>query len=129
MKKLLVILIFWGVCTESPAADIPWETISGSLSNDEFGWNYSCDIGFFNDLLMIDLDIRLAGDTAPQSLLDRWENGNTGPFDMTTWNTMDANGWGDEYQEAIVAHEAGHMFGLWDEYILAEQLIRSPCFY
>ena len=35
---------------------------------------------------------------------------------MTTWNILDANGWGDEYQEAIVAHEAGHMFGLWDEY-------------
>ena len=99
---------------------------------------------------MIDLDIRLTGDTASQSLLDRWENGieeiwstdrfeipisfnldwvrrnydqtvtihdgNTGPYVMTNWNTMDANGWGDAYQEAIVAHEAGHMFGLWDEY-------------
>jgi len=150
MKKLLILLMFCGMYTKAPAANIPWETISGSMSNDEFGWNYSYDIGFFNDTLMIDLDIRLEGATAAQSLLDRWESGieqiwstnrfaipisfnidwvfenydqiviihdgNTGPFNMTTWNTMDANGWGDEYQEAIVAHEAGHMFGLWDEY-------------
>ncbi len=150
MKKLLIILVFFGVCNEAMALSIPWQTISGSRTSNHFSWNYSYDIGFFNETLMIDLDIRLVGDAVDQSLLNRWEYGieniwstdrfaipilfnvdwvsenfdttvhvhdrSTGTFNMTNWNTRNANGWGDAYQEEIVAHEARHMFGLWDEY-------------
>ena len=42
--------------------------------------------------------------------------GDTEVFNMSNWNTVDANGWGDSFQEEVAAHEFGHMFGLWDEY-------------
>jgi len=35
---------------------------------------------------------------------------------MLTWYTVGAGGWGDSYQEAVAAHEYGHMISLWDEY-------------
>lgn len=142
--------MIWGMCANAQATDIQWETLSGSMFSDPFGWEYSYDIGVFNDILMIDLDIKLEGDTAAPELLNRWERGieetwstnrfaipilfnvdwvsdnydqivtvhegNTATFTMSAWNTEDANGWGDAYQEEVVAHEAGHMFGLWDEY-------------
>lgn len=151
MKKLLSILILSGICSEAIAVSIPWETISGSRSSSGFRWTYSYDIGFLNNMLMIDLDINLIGDTANNNvLLNRWEtgiegiwstnrfeipisfnvdwvsenydqtvyvhDGDTAIFNMLNWNTVGANGWGDEFQEEVVAHEVGHMFGLWDEY-------------
>jgi hypothetical protein len=70
MKKTLSMLIFLGICTEALAFNIPWETISGSRCSGIFRWNYSYDIGCFNDTLMIDLDINLVGDAADQELLD-----------------------------------------------------------
>ena len=150
MKKILMLLVFFGVCGETMAFSIPWQTISGSRVSDHYAWNYSYDIGFFNEALMIDLDIKLVGDPVDHSLLNRWEHGiediwstdrfaipilfnvdwvsedydavvyvhdrGTGVFNMTNWNTRNANGWGDAYQEEIAAHEAGHMVGLWDEF-------------
>ncbi len=150
MKKLFTMLVFWSICTQALAFSISWETISGFRSSSGFAWNYSYDIGFYNDTLMIDLDINLVGDTVDQLLLNRWESGiediwstdrfetpisfnvdwvtenydqtviihdGAGSnFNMLNWYTEDANGWGDAYQEEIIAHEAGHMFGLWDEY-------------
>lgn len=35
---------------------------------------------------------------------------------MLNWYTDRPGGWGDEYQDEIAAHEAGHMLGLYDEY-------------
>ncbi|MCF6251693.1 MAG: hypothetical protein L3J75_10575 [Methylococcaceae bacterium] len=154
-KNILLLLVFWGVTTSAMAINIPWETISGSRSSGQFGWNYAYDIGFFNNTLMIDLDINLVGDPVDQALQNRWELGieqiwstsqfeipisfnvdwvsqnydqtvnvhagstasTGGTFNMTNWYTVGASGWGDAYQEEVVAHEAGHMFGLWDEYV------------
>jgi hypothetical protein len=39
-----------------------------------------------------------------------------GRWDITTWYTVGAAGWGDAYQETVAAHEYGHMISLWDEY-------------
>ena len=75
MKKPLFILLLWGIYTNSQAIDIQWETLSGSMFSDPFGWEYSYDIGVFDDTLMIDLDIKLEGDTANPELLNRWEQG------------------------------------------------------
>ena len=35
---------------------------------------------------------------------------------MLNWYTDRPGGWGNEYQDEIAAHEAGHMLGLYDEY-------------
>jgi len=35
---------------------------------------------------------------------------------MSNWFLEGSEGWDDEYQEELVAHEVGHMYGLWDEY-------------
>jgi len=40
----------------------------------------------------------------------------TGRSTMTHWYTDRPGGWGNEYQDEIAAHEAGHMLGLYDEY-------------
>lgn len=40
----------------------------------------------------------------------------TGPTNMTTWFLEDPNGWPDDMHDEVAAHEAGHMFGLFDEY-------------
>ena len=39
-----------------------------------------------------------------------------GRWNMLTWYTVGAGGWGDRYQEAVAAHEYGHMISMWDEY-------------
>ncbi len=150
MKKTLLTLMIWGIAAKVFAFDISWETISGSRSSDSFAWDYSYDIGYFNNTLMIDLDIKLEGAVVNALLLDKWENGieeiwstnrfevpisfnidwvssnydqivtihggDAAVFNMSNWNEVGANGWGEAFQEEIAAHEAGHMFGLWDEY-------------
>jgi len=40
----------------------------------------------------------------------------TGRTNMLNWYTDRPSGWGNEYQDEIAAHEAGHMLGLYDEY-------------
>lgn len=39
-----------------------------------------------------------------------------GAVNMTNWYTDNPSGWGYAYQAEVAAHEAGHMFGLYDEY-------------
>jgi len=41
----------------------------------------------------------------------------TGRANMLNWYTDRPGGWGNEYQDEIAAHEAGHMLGLYDEYV------------
>jgi len=131
------------------ALTIPWETQSGYLQSGIYGWQYSYDIGFFDETLLVDVDIELAGEDPGPVLLNRWESGiesiwsterfdipiefnvdwvagdfdqyvtvtsGTGNWSMVDWYTVGAGGWGDDYQEAIVAHEFGHMISEWDEY-------------
>ncbi|MEM3626506.1 MAG: hypothetical protein QXZ25_00585 [Candidatus Bathyarchaeia archaeon] len=40
----------------------------------------------------------------------------SGRTNMLNWYTDRPSGWGNEYQDEIAAHEAGHMLGLYDEY-------------
>lgn len=150
MNKYICSLILTALVSHAHALSIDWQTQSGYLSSSGFGWNYGYDIGVFDDVLKVDLNIKLIGDSADQTLLDRWEfgiediwstdrfdipiefnvdwvdsdyhhlvrinEGSSGVFNMLNWNTEGANGWGDAFQEEIIAHEAGHMFGQWDEY-------------
>jgi hypothetical protein len=114
-----------------------------------YGWSYSYDIGFFDGLLMIDVDIALTGAHPGVDLQNRWESGieqiwstnrfevpirlnvdwvssnydqlvtivsGTGRWNMLTWYTVGAAGWGDAYQEEVAGHEYGHMISMWDEY-------------
>jgi serralysin len=39
-----------------------------------------------------------------------------GRVDMLNWFTQNPSGWPDDKQDEVAAHEAGHMFGLFDEY-------------
>lgn len=41
----------------------------------------------------------------------------TGPVNMLNWYTDNPSGWPNSYHDEIVAHEFGHMFGLYDEYV------------
>ncbi len=75
MKLTLIFLMACGIFSNAMAINIDWEMQSGYKSSGVFGWNYSYDLGYFDDTLMIDLDIKLAGDPANQTLLDRWERG------------------------------------------------------
>jgi hypothetical protein len=139
------------------ATTYTWEHKTGYMSSGGYGWNYSYDIGFYNDTLMIDVDIYLAGYDPGESLKNMWESGiesmwstyrftipNVGAFpisfnvdwvttdydftvtvvngygtwDMLTWYTVGASGWGDAYQEEVAAHEFGHMVSMWDEYTM-----------
>ena len=143
---LALTILFAG---NASAFEIPWYTQTGSLSSGIFAWHYSYDIGFFNDTLMIDVDIALGGADPGLKLKTRWESGieaiwstdrfevpivfnvdwvgtaadqhvgvipGAGRWNMLTWYTIDASGWGDAYQEEVAAHEFGHMIGLWDEH-------------
>jgi PEP-CTERM motif len=136
-------------CTSAAAASIPWESRTGFLRSGIYGWSYSYDIGFFDGILMIDVDISLTGADPGVDLKSRWESGieqiwstdrfgvpihfnvdwvsgnydqlvtivsGAGRWNMRTWYTVDAAGWGDAYQEEVAAHEYGHMISMWDEY-------------
>lgn len=146
-------LLSSALCLSFPATAgaylFPWEHVTGYMSSPPYGWTYSYDIGFYSDILMIDVDVRLTGYAPDPSLRNRWENGiesiwstnrfsvpisfnvdwvttdydqsvtvvgGTGRWNMTTWYTVGAGGWGDAYQEEVAAHEYGHMVSMWDEY-------------
>lgn len=157
------------LCTDAPGVpapigDIAKETISGYMTsadrdgdgNPDFGWNRGYDISFEDEMLKIELNIQLIGDTPSDELRQQWEDGIEGiwsnqydleaydgfytyPIQVTVnWVTSGAHhvvivhsgsgrdnmlnwytesGWGSEYQDEIKAHEAGHMLGLYDEYL------------
>ena len=71
----LVVLLLLLTSTSAAALTIPWETRTGYNSSGDFGWTYSYDIGVFDDVLMIDVDIALTGIKPRRSLRDRWESG------------------------------------------------------
>lgn len=141
VKRILmcfIVLLFMYSNVMALTAD--WETITGHRSSGQYGWNYSYDIGLFNDVLMVDLDINMVGDV-DNSVLNTWESGmenawSTDRFDVPiTFNVdwvdtdydqrvyaKDGSGrssmhmWYEEDGGSLAAHEAGHMFGLFDEY-------------
>ncbi len=64
-----------GLCARAEAIIFPWEHQTGWNSSPPYGWRYSYDIGFYNDTLMIDVDIRLIGYDPGMTLKSRWEQG------------------------------------------------------
>ena len=76
MKGIITALLFCGAFTQAHANfDVEWQTLSGSRTSGNFGWDYSYDIGLYNNTLLVDLDIALTGTAVEQPLLDRWESG------------------------------------------------------
>jgi hypothetical protein len=136
--RCLVVLLF--MCSNVMAITVDWETITGNRYSSPYSWNYSYDIGLFDDVLMVDLDIKMVGDV-DSSVLNKWESGiedvwSTNRFDVPiTFNvdwvdtdydqyvyTVEGSGrstmhkWYEDDDGRLAAHEAGHMFGLYDEY-------------
>jgi hypothetical protein len=137
--------------TSASALSVPWETRTGYMTDGRFGWTYSYDIGVFEDVLTIDVDIALTGTRVGSRLRNRWEAGietlwsterfsipirfnvdwvrprdnpdrvvrvrrGFGYWNINTWYTAGASGWGGAFQDEVAAHEYGHMISLWDEY-------------
>jgi len=75
LGMMLVFIFLMGLCTNAEATIFTWEYQTGSKSSPPYGWNYSYDIGFYNDTLMIDVDIRLVGYDPGITLKNRWEQG------------------------------------------------------
>jgi hypothetical protein len=75
VRAALAVVFVLGLSGHVLAYTFPWEHISGHRSSPPYGWNYSYDIGFYNDTLMIDVDVRLTGFDAGETLKGRWESG------------------------------------------------------
>jgi len=141
VKRILmcfIVLLFMYSNVMALTAD--WETITGHNSSGQYGWDYSYDIGLFDDVLMVDLDINIVGDV-DNSVLNTWKSGienawSTERFDVpiqfnVDWTDVDYDQkiyakdgsgrssmhmWYEDDDGRMAAHEAGHMFGLYDEY-------------
>lgn len=72
---MLIFLFLITVCTNAGAVTYEWEHQSKYMSSGVYGWLSSYDIGFYNDTLMVDVDIYLAGYTPADTLKSRWESG------------------------------------------------------
>jgi hypothetical protein len=149
LRHLLVVVFVLMMSATAGAYTFSWEHITGYRSSPPYGWNYSYDIGLYNNVLMVDVDIKLTGYDPAPALKNRWENGlesiwstnrfsvpisfnvdwvttnydqvvtvtnSTGRWNMSSWYTQGAGGWGDAYQEKCAAHEFGHMLSMYDEY-------------
>lgn len=76
IKKLIVILaLVFLFCNPVNATTFEWEHMSGVVSSTYCDWKYSYDIGFYDDTLMVDVDIKLNAYMPDTSLTDRWEAG------------------------------------------------------
>ena len=128
MKLLLLLLL------------IPYQQVEsyhvGGL-NHEYRWHSRYEIGYWDDAIHVDLDINLFGYDAPLSKLDQWESGAETfwsrpgyhinldfvdtDYDYRVYNSPDIKrsnmiNWDTDQNWRLVAHEMGHMFGLYDEY-------------
>ena len=74
-KCVLVVIFSLGLCANANAVTFTWEHITGYMSSGLYGWTYSYDIGFYNDKLMVDVDINLVGYSPDLNLRTRWETG------------------------------------------------------
>lgn len=96
------------------AITVEWENIAGYKRNSPYGWNYSYDIGFYDNSLMIDVDVRLTGDSPSEALLDRWEDGiesiwSTDRFEVPILFDIDWVDTGYDYSVNVT-----NGFGRWD---------------
>jgi len=72
---MLIFLFLITLCTNAGAVTYEWEHQSKYMTSGVYGWVSSYDIGFYNDTLMVDVDIYLAGYTPADTLKSRWESG------------------------------------------------------
>jgi hypothetical protein len=72
---MLIFLSLITLCTNAGAVTYEWEHQSKYMTSGVYGWVSSYDIGFYNDTLMVDVDIYLAGYTPADTLKSRWESG------------------------------------------------------
>lgn len=77
-KIILICFFILAVSVNAEAYTFAWETISGSQvygTERQLYWNYSYDIGFYDDTLQVDVDIKLDGVVANSVIMDMWESG------------------------------------------------------
>lgn len=130
MKKLLIAMFLLFLCTPASASTFGWETISGrKISVSPWAWNYSYDIGYFSDTLMVDIDIQLTGFDPGDVLRNRWETGiesiwSTNRFTTPILFNID---WVDTTAEAdqvVIVTEGGGRWTMTDWY--TDRTGRSP---
>ncbi len=66
---------FEAEASEPPIGDIAASHQTGSRRSGRYGWDYSYDLSFSHQQLLVDLDLQLAGDDPGQALRDVWEQG------------------------------------------------------
>lgn len=74
-RKFLALAVLLGAWSSSYAVTYSWEHVSGSRSSPPYGWNYSYDIGYFNNSITVDVDIKLVGTDPGTSLRNIWTSG------------------------------------------------------
>lgn len=132
--------------SSASAITVDWQTISGSrYAPPSYGWNYSYDIGYFDDKLQVDIDVKLTGVDTTENLRNIWKSGFESVWsvdesrfgvaidfnldwvessqDLLVNVIEDGRGnlstWtinGTSNQSGFAAHELGHQMGLFDEY-------------
>ena len=136
MKTLITIIILF-LSSSLNAATFDWEHISEYRTSGIYGWRVDYDIGYFDDQIQIDLDLGVTGPNA-LPVYDLW---NVEEHVESVWNRPGYNvnvdfvesawdylvnidydiersnmtNW-NRYDTKLVAHEIGHMFGLFDTY-------------
>ena len=75
LGNLLVSVFLLGSFGNANAITFEWEHITGDMSSPPYGWTYSYDIGFYDNTLKIDVDIKLTGFDPDAFLKGRWEYG------------------------------------------------------
>lgn len=78
-------------------------------------WEYGIESLWSTTRFSIPISFNVDWVTTDYDYAVRIVNG-AGRWNMLTWYTVGAGGWGDAYQEEVAAHEYGHMISLWDEY-------------
>ena len=71
LRKLLIIFFLLAFCANAWATTYEWEHQSKYMVSGSYGWISSYDIGFYNDTLMVDVDIYLTGYTPADTLTSK----------------------------------------------------------
>lgn len=140
----LTLITFLPLAEIANAHIVAFETITGYRSSPPFGWNYSYDIGYYNDSIQVEVDVSLTGLPPTSTLLSTWEDGFESAWSVDIsrfgvpivfnldWVTSDPHltidvkqsgrgnlsSWPIEHRNPgmLAAHELGHQLGLFDEY-------------
>ena len=79
-----------------------WSGAYQIVQEDEFLYDVAFDVVFVDDIFQ------------SHHLVNVIEG--SGPMNMNNWYTENPSGWPQDKQDEAAAHEAGHMFGSFDEY-------------